>query len=165
MRPAVALGCLAVVGVSDWIILRRRPRWIVAGLFDHPAHLATAGLVLLGLERRKPAWIAGFLGGSLLPDVDHLPLLLRERQPELDDPRPVSHCLAAVTPVAALALCTRSPRLEGVTAGMLAHFARDLGVGSGVPLLWPASAESLRVPYATYAGGCVALATLAAVRR
>jgi hypothetical protein len=37
-------------------------------------------------------------------------------------------------------------------------------VGSGVPLLWPATSRSVRVPYAVYAGGCLALAGRALAR-
>jgi hypothetical protein len=77
----------------------------------------------------------------------------------------VSHCLLAVAPAAALATATQSERLHGLAAGMVAHFARDLGVGTGVPLLWPATSRSLRVPYAVYAGACtLAAARAAAVR-
>jgi hypothetical protein len=78
--------------------------------------------------------------------------------PTADDPRPVSHCLLAVAPLAAAAAATQSERLHGAACGMVAHYARDLGVGSGVPLLWPATRRSVRVPYGIYAAGCVALA-------
>jgi membrane-bound metal-dependent hydrolase YbcI (DUF457 family) len=158
-RPA--LGCFATIAVADAIILRRRPPWIVAGFFDHPAHLATAGLVLINLPPRPREWAIGFLAGSLLPDLDHVPLAISRVSRSLDDPRPVTHCLLAVAPVAALARATRGQGLRGLTAGMLAHFARDLGVGTGVPLLWPATRRSLRVPYAVYVGGCLLLAARA----
>ena len=160
MPPA----CLAAVLGCDWVVLRRRPRWIVSGIFDHPAHLATAALVLLNLAPRPRGWGRGFLAGSLLPDVDHIPLALREEHPALDDPRPVSHCLLAIVPVAALAAALRSRPLAGAAAGMLAHFARDLGVGTGVPLAWPVSRRALRVPYRVYAGACAVLAVRAVLR-
>jgi len=159
MRRAIAaLGCLATIGAADYVLHRRKPRWILVGFFDHPAHVATAGLLALNVHNRPGRWTAGFLVGSLLPDVDHLPLVLREQLPTTDDPRPVSHCLLAVAPVAALAGLTQSERLHGAATGMVAHFARDLGVGSGVPLLWPATARSVRVPYVAYAALCTALA-------
>jgi LexA-binding, inner membrane-associated putative hydrolase len=160
----VPVGCLAVVLGCDWVLLRRRPRWILSGIFDHPAHLATAGLMLLNLPPRPRGWVAGFLAGSLVADVDHLPLALREEHPSLDDPRPVSHCLLAVAPVTASAAALRSRPLGGAAAGMLAHFARDLGVGTGVPLAWPISRRALRVPYAVYGGACAVLAARAALR-
>ena len=162
MRRALALGCLATVAFGDYVIHRRRPRWILLGVFDHPAHLGTAGLIALNGPHRSRKWTLGFVAGALLPDVDHVPLALRARERSAEDPRPVSHCLLAVAPVAALAAFTQSERLNGAATGMLAHFARDLGVGSGVPLLWPASRRSLRVPYAVYGASCVLLAARAA---
>jgi membrane-bound metal-dependent hydrolase YbcI (DUF457 family) len=163
MRRAAALACLATIAVADHVIHRRRLRWILVGLFDHPAHVATAGLVLVNLGPRSRGWQIAFLAGSLLPDVDHLPLVMRRVRPTVDDPRPLSHCLAAVAPVAGVAAATGNPRLAAAAAGgMLAHFARDLGVGTGVPLLWPASRRPLRVPYPAYAAACMLLAARAA---
>jgi LexA-binding, inner membrane-associated putative hydrolase len=164
MRKAIALGCLATVATADYVLHRRKPPWLLIGLFDHPAHVATATLVVLNAQRRPPRWTAAFLVGSLLPDLDHVPLLLREQHPTADDPRPVTHCLLAVAPLAAAAGATQSERLHGAACGMVAHYARDLGVGSGVPLLWPATKRSLRVPYGVYAAGCVALAGCALAR-
>lgn len=157
-RGALALACLATIAAADYVLHRRKPRWIVLGLFDHPAHVATAGLVLLNAPPRPRRWMLAFLVGSLLPDLDHVPLALNEQHPSPDDPRPVSHCLLAVAPVAALAGLTQSERLHGTASGMLAHFARDLGVGSGVPLLWPATRHSVRVPYIAYLAACLLLA-------
>lgn len=157
-RRAAALGCLATIALADKVISRRRLPWLLIGVFDHPAHLATAGLVLLNLGPRSHRWTAGFMAGALLPDLDHVPLALSRVHPSIDDPRPVTHCLLAVAPVAALAEMRGDERLRGAAAGMLAHFARDVGVGTGVPLLWPATRFSWRVPYAVYAGACLALA-------
>jgi hypothetical protein len=163
-RPLAAFGCLATIAVADFVIARRRPRWLVAGLFDHPAHLATAALVHLNVGPRPRAWSAGFMAGALAPDLDHVPLALRRVKPTLDDQRPVTHCLVAVAPVAALAAARRSEPLHGTTAGMLAHFVRDLGVGTGVPLLWPAAERHFGIPYAAYAAGCLALAIRATLK-
>jgi inner membrane protein len=143
MRPAAVLGCLAAIAVADQVIRPKRPAWLVAGMFDEPAHVATALLI-------RPAPSAAYLAGSLLPDLDHVPLMLRRVHPSLDDPRPVSHCLLAVAPFAAVN--------RDVAAGMLAHFVRDLGVGTGVPLLWPATRRSVRIPYPVYAAVCLLLA-------
>jgi hypothetical protein len=137
VRRALAdLGCLATIAVADYFIHRRRLSWIEVGLFDHPAHVATAVLL-----RTRPN--ATYLAGSLLPDLDHIPLALRTVQPEPGDPRPVTHCLLPIAPVGAVN--------RDMAAGMLAHFVRDLGVGTGVPLLWPLSGRHVRVPYAAYA--------------
>ena len=164
MRAVAALGCLASVLAADWVILRRKPRWLVGGLFDEPAHLATAGLALLNLPPRSPAWSAGFLVGSLLPDVDHVPLALRDEPPTLEDPRPATHCLAAVAPLAALAHLRRSEALSGASAGALLHLARDLAVGTGAPLLEPLSARAFRLPYRPYPAAVAPLALRAASR-
>jgi inner membrane protein len=135
-RQLAALGCLATIAVADYVIHRRTPRWIVAGMFDEPAHVATALLL-----RREPS--AAYLAGSLLADFDHIPLALRPVHPEMNDPRPVTHCLLTVAPVALLS--------RDAAMGMLAHFTRDLGVGTGVPLMWPLSRRSVKLPYAAYA--------------
>lgn len=162
-----ALGCLATVAVADTIILRRRPPWIVAGLVDHPAHLATAGLVLLNLPPRSPDWAIGFMAGSLLPDLDHIPLAVSRVHPTLDDPRPVTHCLLVVAPLFVAARLTHgrvSEPLRGAAAGTLAHFARDLAVGTGVALFQPLLRRSLTVPYPVYAAALASLAARGAAR-
>jgi hypothetical protein len=143
VRIRLALACLATIAVADYVMLRRAPPWLVAGLFDHPAHVATAILI-------RPGWDTAYVVGSLLPDLDHIPLALRRVHPAPGDPRPMTHCLLAVAPVAAV-----SP---SAASGMLAHFARDLGVGTGVPLLWPLTRRSFRVPHPAYALACALLA-------
>ena len=130
------LACLATIAVADYVIHRRKLPWIVVGMLDEPAHLATAMLLRRRLE-------AKYLVGAFLPDLDHVPLLLRAVHPQPGDPRPLTHCLLSVAPVAAT-----SPE---AAKGMLAHFARDLGVGTGVPLLWPLTRRPVRVPYGAYA--------------
>jgi membrane-bound metal-dependent hydrolase YbcI (DUF457 family) len=160
-RRIAAFGCLGTVVLADTVILRRRPPWIVAGMFDHPAHLATAGLIALNLPPRSGDWTAGFLGGSLLPDLDHVPLAISRVHPSLDDPRPVTHCLLALAPLFASVPFARGrarEALAGAAAGTLAHFARDVGVGTGVPLLQPLTARSLKMPYPAYGALLAALA-------
>jgi hypothetical protein len=137
VKRVTALGCVAVIAVADYVIHCRKPRWIVAGMFDEPAHMATA--ILLGRNPPSPAYLAG----SLLPDLDHVPLALRLVHPDPGDPRPLTHNLLTVAPVVAGS--------RGAATGMLAHFVRDLGVGTGVPLLWPLSGRRFQVPYAAYA--------------
>jgi hypothetical protein len=136
-RRLIALGCLATIAVADYVIQRRTPRWIVVGMFDEPAHVATALL----LRRGNPS--ASYVAGALLADFDHVPLALRLVHPEPGDPRPVTHSLLTVAPVA---LVNRE-----VAKGMLAHYVRDLGIGTGAPLLWPLTRRSLKVPYTAYA--------------
>jgi inner membrane protein len=163
-RRAIAVGSLAVVAAADWTIHRRRPPWILVGLLDESAHLATAGLVLANLPGRSGAWSAGFVVGAALPDLDHLPLVLARVHPSIDDPRPVTHCLLAIAPLGLAAAATRGRAREaalGAAAGGLVHFARDLAVGTGVALLRPLTARSFKAPYPCYAGALVALALAA----
>jgi membrane-bound metal-dependent hydrolase YbcI (DUF457 family) len=163
-RVGIALGCLATIAAADLTLSRRKPPWILVGFYDHPAHLATAGAILVNVPRRSRRWTLGFLAGAALPDLDHIPLALRPKRPEVGDPRPVTHCLLAVAPVAAVATATQSDRLHGLACGMLAHFLRDLGVGTGVPLLWPATRHPVRVPYPAYFAICTALVGNACLR-
>ena len=104
-RPA-AFGFLATVVAADWTIRHVQPPWLLVGLLDEPAHAATAGLVLLNLPERSPEFAAGFMAGAVLPDLDHVPLLFSRALPTVDDPRPVTHCLLALSPPAA---ARRSP--------------------------------------------------------
>jgi hypothetical protein len=130
VRARLSIACLATIAVADYVILRRPPRWHAIALFDHPAHVATA--VLIG--GTDPAYLAG----SLLPDLDHVPMAFQSPQP--GDPRPKTHSIYAV-----LAAALVSRRLA---RGMLAHFVRDLALDPGVPLL---GGRHLRVPYTAYA--------------
>lgn len=166
MRRALAAGCLATVALADWTIHRRKLPWIVVGLFDEPAHLATAGLVLLNLRpRSEEAWAAGFMAGAVLPDVDHVPLAVSRIHPAIDDPRPFTHCLLLAAPLLVLAgvLPDEAARdaARGAAAGTLAHFARDLAVGTGVALLRPLTAHHFKVPYPLYAAALAGLAACA----
>jgi membrane-bound metal-dependent hydrolase YbcI (DUF457 family) len=135
-----ALRCLAVIAVADYVILRHPPRWHAIALFDHPAHLATA--VLLG--GTDPVYLAG----SLLPDLDHIPTALGD--PKIGDPRPNTHSLLVVGAATAIN--------RKLGAGTAAHFARDLAMEPGVPLLWPLTKRRVRIPYALYAAVVIAAA-------
>ena len=162
---AVPLACLATVAAADWTIRRRRPPWILVGFLDEPAHLATGALVLVNLRPPSRPWARGFLIGAVLPDLDHVPLALSRVHPDIDDPRPVTHCLLAMAPLLLLALALRGPAREyalGAAAGTLAHFGRDLAVGTGVALLRPLHRRTMKVPYPAYAAAIVGLAARAA---
>jgi hypothetical protein len=163
VRGKLAAAAALVVGAADWVIHFRRPRWILIALFDHPAHLATAALMALNLPSRPARWHLGFMAGSLLPDVDHVPLAVGEH-PAPGTRRPPTHCLAAVAPLFALARATRSEAIGGAAWGTLAHFARDVSIPPGAPLLKPFRDEDLLVPYAIYALALAGLAAMAATR-
>jgi hypothetical protein len=155
-----ALACLATIAVADAVLHRVKVPWLAIGLFDHPAHLATAELVAMNVRRSK-GWEQGLLVGALLPDVDHIPLALQPEHPQDGDPRPNTHTLLAVVPVAAAAAIARSERLWGTAAGMLTHYARDLAVGGGLPMM----GRTLRAPYSAYAVACAVLALAPAYSR
>jgi inner membrane protein len=163
MRRGLAAACLAAILGADHVIRTRSPRWLVSGLLDEPAHLATGALVLLNVCAPSRAWTAGFLAGCLLPDVDHVPLALRAEHPSLDDPRPKSHGVIALVALAPMAGKDRDAAV-GTAIGCLAHFARDLATGPGAPLLWPLSGVQFRLPYPAYATAMAALAARAALR-
>jgi hypothetical protein len=126
----VRLACLTTVFAADYLILRRSPRWITIGVVDVPAHLATAVLL------RRPS--KAYLLGSVLPDLDHVPLVGKDPQP--GDPRPKTHSIYA--PLLAGLV---SPSLA---AGIVAHFVRDLALPPGLPLL---GGRHFRAPYPAYA--------------
>jgi hypothetical protein len=138
------LACLATVAVADYVILRHTPRWHAIALFDHPAHVATA--ILIGGPGRGTDPV--YLAGSLLPDVDHIPMALGS--PSAGDPRPKTHSI-----LGPLAVAPFSRRLAG---GMLAHLARDLALKPGVPLFAPVSDRAVRIPYPLYAAALIAAA-------
>jgi inner membrane protein len=165
-RGVAAFACLAVVAAADLVLSRKRPPWLLVGVFDEPAHLATAGVLLANLNPPSGEWAAGFIAGAALPDLDHVPLALSRVHPNVDDPRPVTHCLLAAAPLFAAAQLqppgARRDALAGAAAGTLAHFARDLAVGTGVALLQPLTERSFKVPYPLYVGALAALAARAA---
>lgn len=156
-RPALALGSLATIAAADWFILRRRPRWILIGLADEPAHLATAVLVLLNLPRRPRREVALVLLGAVAIDADHVPLVLRTQHPEAGDPRPLTHSLLVPAALAATGQ-------QAAALGVAAHYLRDLASDAGVPAAAPLSDRTITVPYAAYALAMTALAIRAARR-
>ncbi len=163
-RRTIALAAVTTVLAADLTIRHARPPWLLVGVFDEPAHVATGALVLLNLPERSPEWSAGFMAGSVLPDVDHVPLLFSRTLPQVDDPRPVTHGLLALALPALIGAAARGPLGEyarGAAAGGLAHFARDLAVGTGVTLLRPLTRRSFRVPHSLYSAAMVALAARA----
>jgi hypothetical protein len=128
----LALACVATIAVADYVIKRRDPPWLVVGLFDEPAHMATAVLL-----KRRPS--PAYLAGALLPDLDHVPLLFGTPSP--GDPRPKTH---SIYPPIAAVLVSRE-----LAAGMLAHYVRDLALDRGLPLL--GGNRHFGVPYGAYA--------------
>ena len=118
----------------------------------------TAGLRVL-------PWV---LAGAVLLDLDHVPLYLGADIAVSPGGRPVTHSLLTVAVLLAGAAAVRRWRvpLAGLALGAATQLLRDLATGPGVPLLWPALAQDLRMPYLPpYALVLVALAVAATARR
>jgi inner membrane protein len=136
------------------------------GVFDEPAHLATAGLLLLALvalsRRGVPApFLAAALVASVALDLDHVPQYLGWNELTEVTPRPYTHSL--VTPIVLLLVAVATDRFArqvalGAAFGVGAHLFRDLATASGVALVWPASNLGVRIPYLLYAAGMLSVA-------
>ena len=144
------VAAVAVVAAADLALRLLDPPYVVVGLIDEPAHLATAALVLAAWPGRLPRGVVGAaLAASVLIDVDHLPGALGSDVVTQDAPRPYSHSL--VTPLALLAaaaLAGGRARLvaAGAALGVACHLLRDLGGAPGVPLAWPLSTAAVSLP-------------------
>ena len=146
----------------DWPLL------LLAAL-DEPAHLLTAWLVLAAATARLSGlrvlpWV---LAGAVLLDLDHVPLYLGLDVSVTPWGRPVSHSLLTVALLLLGAAAVRRWRvpLAGLAVGVATQLLRDLATGPGVPLLWPALAQDVRLRYLPYAVVLAALAAVAAARR
>jgi inner membrane protein len=136
--------------------------FLLFGLVDWIGHLAT-GVVLVALLRPPRRVVAGILAGSVLIDLDHLPLELGTDILTHGTPRPYTHSLLTLVVVLAVAAAMRSQLLLGAAIGLAGHLARDLGSGD-VVLLWPLSKTSDSVPFAVYIAALAVTAGLAAAR-
>jgi inner membrane protein len=123
------------------------------GVLDEPAHLLTAAIVLSALPwpvRTRIWWWA--LAGSVLIDLDHVPLYTFAPDFSVAGGRPPTHSLATV--LALLAIAAATPRVRrafvGLATGICLHLIRDVATGPGAPLLWPLSDSAVRLPYPLY---------------
>ena len=151
---------LAAVALAFDAADRRVPFNILStGLLDEPAHLATAALGLLVLERfidvPRRFYVAALIA-SVAIDLDHIPLYLGLLGNQ--DQRPVTHSLSTVIVVAIAAVISRRHRavLAGVATGLVLHFARDLVEGPGVRLFWPLQGTSWKASYWWFLGMIIA---------
>jgi inner membrane protein len=168
--PLVLVAALVAIGLLDVIASLRTWPTAVVGLLDWPAHLLTAWLFLAALgfrlSTRVQAWA---LVGAIAIDLDHVPLYLHWHLIPAPDGRPVTHSLATVVVLLAVAAVPwlRAPA-AGLALGLLLHLSRDLVTGPGVTLGWPVSELGVRLPYALYVAALVvttAVAVLVAHRR
>lgn len=141
------------------------------GVLDEPAHLATAGLLLLALvlfgRRVVPVpFLAAALVASVALDLDHIPQYLGWNGLTDGAARPYTHSLFTLVAVLLVAVAADRHALQvalGAAFGVGAHLFRDLATGSGVVLLWPASSTTVRIPYLIYAAGLVSVASAVAI--
>jgi inner membrane protein len=175
LRPELKLALLLIAGVvaldAIWALLVGSTGPVAYGLVDEPAHLATCGVLLLGLSaiagvRPPMRFIGAALIATVLIDFDHLPGLLGSHLITGDLPRPYTHSIVLVILLIGLgALLRRADQrllMLGLAFGVSAHLIRDLATGPGVPLLWPFSDSVVTMPYGVYAAGLL-LVTLAVV--
>jgi hypothetical protein len=167
----IALGLVGIITLTDGVADWERMGFLSRGLVDEPCHLATAVVVMGALSRwhgRAPdRWFArAMLSASVLIDLDHVPLALGSTAWSGSLPRPYTHALWVVAPLAATAaissrLSTAS-RGKGKTAaatvtslsagaawGVGAHFLRDVATAP-IALWWPVASTGVQVPYGWY---------------
>ena len=98
--------------------------------FDHPAHLATAGLMALNAARAaRQRWQRGFMVGVAAARRSTTSRWrMRRSTRRRKTRRPVSHCLLAVAPARRARRATQSERAAAAPPGAwLAHFAARPG--------------------------------------
>ena len=163
---------------TDWLTGWHGMNFVMRGLLDWPAHLATA-LVILGaltrVRKSPPDQRFGWtmLACSVLIDVDHLPAEFGSDLLTSGTPRPYTHALWVVivlTLAWAMArfFVVRSGRLRpaaaelvlaGAAWGIAAHFVRDIATAP-LAFWWPITDMAVEVPYWWYV---LALAVIIAV--
>jgi inner membrane protein len=163
LAPAcLAAACVAVVdGLPELV----PPAGIVLSKVDDLAHLATAALLVV-LVRPSVRFGVATLVAAVAIDIDHLPAELGWDGLTAGSGRPYSHSLAIVVLSLGLALLPGRARLvaAGAACGFALHLWRDVVTGPGVPLWWPLSLESVRLPYVIYALSLAVAVALVAVR-
>ena len=153
---------LAAVALAFDAAGRRIPFGVwTTGPVDEVAHLCTAALGLLVLacfiDAPRRFYVAAIIA-SVAIDLDHIPLYLGLLGNE--GQRPATHSLSTVAVFAVTAVASRRHRavLAGVAAGLVLHFARDIGEGyPGVRVFWPFQDASWMVTYRWFLGIIVVL--------
>jgi len=165
--PALVLAVLALLLAADRVYPHIGDN-LAGGVCDELAHLLTGVLVLMAIPTAVTRRFAtGVLAGSVLIDLDHIPLLLGSEWLTHGTPRPYTHSLLTPAAVGLLALAWRRqrPMLTGVLAGLIIHFSRDLAESNaGMSLLWPWTRASQSVPHWSYLVLVCGLSLWAAIR-
>ena len=157
---------LVVFAVDALLKRTELPLPVIAAL-DETAHLATADLLLRALCPRATAPFARAARlGAVLIDLDHVPKYAGWRRLVREEGRPYSHSLPTIAALLAIAAGSAGLRQAALAAafGLATHLFRDLADEDGAPLLWPAVARNVRIPYGIYAATLLVAATVAARR-
>jgi inner membrane protein len=163
-RGLITAAAVAAVLLLD--VVARAASWplLVQGLLDEPAHVLTAWLCLTALGAplvpgRRERWV---LAGTVLIDLDHLPLYVDHEGWAVDGGRPPTHSLGLL--LLLLLVAVSIPRwgtaAAGLAVGVLFHLLRDLATGPGVPLFWPFG-SLVGIPYPAYVAVLVVAAAAA----
>jgi inner membrane protein len=154
----LAFVAAIVIAAADAALQFVHPSVVLAGALDEPAHAATTVLLLaafgwpLGWRFAVAAVIA-----SMAIDLDHIPHYLGTRFLTAGTHRPYTHSWVTPAFFAVLAAALRGRWRVialGAELGLIGHLFRDMaepGTTTGVPLFWPFSDASLRLPYLVYA--------------
>jgi inner membrane protein len=169
LEPVLAL---AAVCLLDAVHVARPWPVPVAGLLDEPAHLLTAWLILRAvvgprLGGRWSGMLPWALAGSVLLDLDHLPIYLWSAPIALPGSRPVTHSIATLAVLLGVAAVTRRRTRTaalGLCVGVALHLVRDVATGPGIPLLWPIDQSDVRLPYGIYLAALGAVTAVAVLR-
>jgi inner membrane protein len=168
---------------TDRLIAWHGLGFVLRGLIDEPAHIATA-LVVLGAITRfrgsppEPKFCATMLICSVLIDVDHLPAEFGSYALTDGTPRPYTHALWTVLVLilawwVARYLARRNGRprpataelvLAGAAWGLAAHFLRDIATAP-MSFWWPVTDMSVEVPYWWYVVALFVIIVLGPIRR
>ena len=162
LRRRFALGVLLLVlilSIDRWLFTGTHTL-VATGIADETAHLSTMVIFLLAFPVfRNPGFVVGCLAGSVLIDLDHVPLYLGSNLMTEETNRPFTHGFLTVGIVLVMSLVAREPWRSigfGLIAGLAAHFLRDMATSTaGVPLLWPLEATGFLLPYPLYATALV----------
>ena len=154
----LAFFAAIVIAVADAALKFVHPSVVLAGALDEPAHAATTVLLLaaLGWPLGRRFAVAAVIA-SVAIDLDHIPHYLGTRFLTAGTHRPYTHSWVTPAFFALLAVMLRGRWRAialGAELGLIGHLFRDMaepGTTTGVPLFWPFSDASLRLPYLVYA--------------
>lgn len=177
----VLLACYAFG--TDWLTGWHGMGFVMRGMLDWPAHLATTLVILGALVRVRKAlpdqrfgW--AMLACSVLIDLDHLPLEFGSGILTNGTPRPYTHALWTVIALIlgwaiARFFAIRSGRsrpasveliLAGAAWGLAAHFIRDIATAP-MSFWWPTTDMAVQVPYWWYVVALPVIIAIGPIRR